>query len=132
MKWRTFSMFSAIAAAGLFVLGCSSSQPPVPQQAAVKAQAPAPQQPPPITVTDVKMTAPTTDGAPYRVEGAISPQGPAGPADVTFRLRNRATGEVVQTGGQVQLTPGVVLVAVGEIQAPRADYTPEVEVKPLR
>lgn len=120
-------MFGAIAAAGLFVLSCSSTQPPVPQQAAVKAQAPAPQ-PPTVTVTDVKMTAPTTSGTPYRVEGAISPQGPAGPADVTFRLRNTATGEIVQTGGQVQLTPGVVLVAVGEIQAPQADYTPEVEV----
>jgi hypothetical protein len=103
------------------LMGCSEAQPSGPQQPLAKPQ-------PSVVVSEVRMIEPRGEGEPYRVEATIQHETSGGPAGITFRLRNRASGENPQMPGRVQLTPGVALVAVGEIQAPRGDYTPEVEV----
>lgn len=125
MRQASVRLFCLIlVVVGLVALGCSGPPAPAPQ-----AQVPATKAQPPVIVSNVRLTAPTTDDAPYRIEATISHNTPGGPAGISFRLRNRASGEIIQSNGQVQLAPGVALVAVGEVQAPRADYQPEVEVQ---
>jgi len=92
------------------------------------ADAPAPTQSTPVLVTNTRLVEPNVDGNPYRLEATLRRDGPAGTVNVTFRLRNRATGERVERSSAVELQPGMALVVVAEFQAPQADYAPEVEV----
>ncbi len=73
--------------------------------------------------------APGQVGGAYRIEATINHTTSGGPADITFRLRNKTTSEIIESSGGVNLTPGVALAAVAELRAPEGDYTPEVEVK---
>ena len=111
---------SLIAVAGLLTIGCS--EPPPAQPAASKP-------PPVVSVTDVRMVAPKKQGDPYRVEAALHHRTPGGPANVTISLRNRVGGESPEMSDRVELEPGVVVVAVAEVQAPEGNYTPEVQVQ---
>src|SRR5919197_3229189 len=121
-----FSLTVAIVVAAFWLLNCSRPQPTVskvppsgPEPSATGAAPSGPQSS--VSVSDVKVIQPSNEGGPYRVEATLIPNGPGGTAGITFRLRNRASGEVVQMAGQVQLRPGVAVVAVAEIEAPRAD-----------
>jgi hypothetical protein len=82
----------------------------------------------PVTVSDTRLIEPNRDGDPYRLETTLRRDGPAGVVNITFRLRNRATGDRVERTSPVELQPGQALVVVAELPAPRADYAPEVEV----
>jgi hypothetical protein len=115
-------IFMATMFAAFTTFGCSTVQPP-----AAQVQSPTP--PPTVTVTGIQVTPPAQDGGAYRIEATINHTTPGGPADITFRLRNRTTSEIIESSGRVNLTPGVALAAVAELRAPQADYTPEVEVK---
>jgi hypothetical protein len=111
---------SPIPIAALLIIGCS--QPPTGQLVASKP-------PPVLSVTEVRMVAPQKQGDPYRVQATLHHQTAGGPANVTFRLRNRVGGDSPETSGRVELTPGTVLVATAEVQAPAGNYTPEVQVQ---
>jgi hypothetical protein len=93
------------------------------------ASTPAPTVSEPVSVTEIRLVEPTVGGDAYRLEATLRRSGPAGVVDVTFRLRNRATGAIFERAAPVQVQPEVALVVVTEISAPRADYAPEVEVK---
>jgi hypothetical protein len=80
-------------------------------------------------VTQVRVIEPGSEGAPYRVEAVVSPEGASGPIDVAIGLRNKATGEVTRMSGQVTLTPGTALVVVAPIHVPRGDYEPQVDLR---
>jgi hypothetical protein len=96
-------------------------------------QAPVAEPNAPVSVTEIRLAEPSTDGDPYRLQATLRRDGPGGVVDVTFRLRNTTTGERVERASSVELQPAMALVAVAEISAPRADYAPEVEVKsPVR
>ena len=82
-----------------------------------------------IVVQDVQLEAPSAPGDRYRIRAELHHGSTGGQASITFRLRNNAGGQSPELKGAVQLTPGVVLVTVGEIAAPPGDYTPEVEVE---
>jgi hypothetical protein len=82
-----------------------------------------------VSVADIQLAEPSKDGEAYRLQATLNRDGPPGVVDVAFRLRNRTTGERIEQSGSVELEPGVALVVVAEMTAPRADYTPEVEVK---
>ena len=111
MKLRALIILGlALATIGLGVLSCSKSRESA-------------------RVTEVHMEEPGSEDAPYRILATIEPSGSGGPVTVTLRLRDKNSGEVVQRDAQVQLQPGVVLVVVGEIPAPRGDYEPEAEVQ---
>jgi hypothetical protein len=83
----------------------------------------------PVSVTEIRLVEPSREGDPYRLEATLRRDGPAGGVDVTFRLRNRTTGERIERAGLVEVQPAVALVVVAELAAPRADYTPEVEAR---
>jgi len=115
-----------VALAGLLIGAWLQSRfSPVPST----VEAPATRVNAPVSVTEVRLAEPSRDGGPYRLEAALRRDGPAGAIDVMFRLRNKSTGERIERAGQVELQPNVALVVVAEIDAPRADYSPEVEVK---
>ena len=83
----------------------------------------------PLTVTEVRLADPApVDGA-YRVEASIRLDSGSGPALVTFRLRDRASGQLFETTGQLELRPGIVFVAVANVTAPPGDYEPEAVVR---
>ena len=111
---------ATLAALGSF--GCSPVQSPAGQ-----LQAPTP--PPTVAVSGIHAHAPGQVGGAYRIEATINHTTSGGPADITFRLRNKTTSEIIESSGGVNLTPGVALAAVAELRAPEGDYTPEVEVK---
>jgi hypothetical protein len=106
-----------VAAHGCTLLPASS-----PQAASGRPQ-------PTIRISDLKLVAPARDGEPYRIEAVINHETSGGRAGITFRLRNKATVETYQTSTQVSLRPAVAVVAIGRVEAPRADYAPEVELK---
>ena len=93
------------------------------QQPARPAQKPRP----PISVAEVKADPEPTEGA-YRLQATIRNDTPGGPALVTFRLRDRASGLLFAVTGQVDLRPGEILVAVASLTAPPGDYEPEAVV----
>ena len=83
----------------------------------------------PVSVTEIRLAEPNRESDPYRLEATLRRDGPAAGVDVTFRLRNKATGERIERTGLVEVQPGVALVVVAELSAPRADYAPEVEAR---
>ena len=92
-------------------------------------QTPLPTSQPTVTVTGVQVTPPGRAGEPYRIQATINHTTSGGPADITFRLRNKTTSEIIESSGRVNLTPGVALAAVADLRAPDGDYSPEVEVQ---
>ena len=73
--------------------------------------------------------APEQPGQPYRVVAAIRNTGPGhGEVQVTFRLRDRATGQTYQHIDRAQLEPGSLIQVVAEIPALPGDYEPSVQV----
>jgi hypothetical protein len=110
----------------LTAIGCTLLPASSPQAAAGRPQ-------PIIRISDLKLVAPERDGEPYRIEALINHVTSGGRAGITFRLRNKATEETYQTSTQMSLRPAVAVVAIGRVEAPRADYAPEVELQyPLR
>jgi hypothetical protein len=81
-------------------------------------------------VGDVRLAAPSEEGAPYRLEATVHNRWRGhGQVVVTFRLRDPATGKTVQSEEQVVLSGGETTLVTTEILAPRAAYTSEVEVE---
>jgi hypothetical protein len=102
-------LFAALAAAVLWVSNCSGPRP---------------------SVLDVQVTEPEMPDQPYRVEATVQNTGSGqGQANVTFRLRDTATGQSFQDERQVQLDARETAHVVAEIQAPTGSYEPEVEVE---
>jgi hypothetical protein len=56
--------------------------------------------------------------------------GPEQTVDAVFRLRNTASGQRISATAPVQVRSGVALVTVLDIQAPLANYSPELEILP--
>jgi hypothetical protein len=80
------------------------------------------------TVTAVQMQPPTAPGAPYQIQATVQNNGLGhGEAQLTFRLRNPATGASVQEERNVSLDNGETTVVVASLNAPQASYVPEVE-----
>lgn len=93
--------------AGLWVANCSGPRP---------------------SVADVQVTAPRAEGEPYLVGALIRNEGRGhGEVKVSFRLRDRASGQTVEQGAKVDLEDGETTRLVVEIQAPPGDYAPMVE-----
>jgi hypothetical protein len=90
---------------------------------------PTPKPSPQLTVAEVRLADPDPKSGAYRVQATIRHQTSGGPALITFRLRDRATGQLYETTGQVDLRPGVALVAVATVPAPPGDYQPEAVVR---
>jgi hypothetical protein len=112
-----------IGTIGLGLLsGCAT---PFGQQHASPAPKPTPQ----LTVTDVRLAEPEPQDGVYRLEATIQHATSGGPALVTFRLRDRATGRLVETTGQVQLRRGEELVVRASVTAPPGDYEPVAIVR---
>ena len=110
MKARAFGILGvAVAIAALWVMNCSGPQP---------------------SVTNVRMIEPRAEATPYRVEATIHNKGNGqGQVAVTVRLRDRASDQTIQEDRKAVLKAGETTLVVVEMQAPRGDYTPEVEVE---
>jgi hypothetical protein len=79
-------------------------------------------------VVDVRLVAPRAEATPYRVEATIENRGQgSGDAQVTFRLRDAATGLTRQQEQRIALDRGERALVSAEIDAPPATYTPAVE-----
>jgi hypothetical protein len=115
-----------VGAAGL-IIGAWLQSRMQPVVSVVGPQTSTPSQP--VSVADVRLVEPATNGDNYRIEATLTRDGPPGMVDVAFALRNRTSGQRTERSGTVELKPGIALVVVAEIAAPRADYSPEVEVK---
>jgi hypothetical protein len=116
----------AVTIFGSTAVGCTSLPITAPRASAARP-------PPALRVSDLKLVTPAQDGQPYRIEALINHETAGGRAAVTFRLRHRATTESHLISFQLELSPGVAVVAVGRLQAPRGDYAPEVELRyPVR
>ena len=73
--------------------------------------------------------APDQPGQPYRVAADLRNTGPGhGEVQVTFLLRDRATGQTYQHVDRVQLEPGSVIHLVAVIPATPGDYEPSLQV----
>lgn len=109
MKWQLlFVPVFVLALAVLWVVGCSG---------------------PRLEVTDTRLTAPTSEGAPYCLEATIKNQGWGhGQVNVTVRLRDKATGQTVQDDRKAELRPNETTRVAIELIAPPGAYEPEVEV----
>jgi hypothetical protein len=84
---------------------------------------------PRATVNDVRLIAPATDGAPYRVEATIANTGGGhGELAVTVRLRDEQTGRTVETERKVELEEHETTLLIADLPAPAGSYTPTVEV----
>ncbi|HEY1293072.1 MAG TPA: hypothetical protein VGJ60_08340 [Chloroflexota bacterium] len=76
------------------------------------------------------LRAPAQPGQPYRIEAVVANPGPGqGQVQVTFRLRDLATGLAYQSQEQADLEPGEQVRVVTDIAAPDGNYQPEVEVR---
>jgi hypothetical protein len=82
-----------------------------------------------VIVSNVRLSDVQREAGGYRLEAVLSGASSPGPADVILRLRDKQSGEIVQTRRQINLDPGAALTIVIEMQAPRGEYTPEVEVQ---
>jgi hypothetical protein len=81
-------------------------------------------------VGDVRLTAPTGEGSPYRLETTVHNRGPGhGQVVVTFRLRDPATGRTVQSEERIVLDRGETSLVTTEILAPPAAYESEAEAE---
>jgi hypothetical protein len=81
-------------------------------------------------VADVRVAAPAGEGEPYRVAAVVRNEGWGhGQVRVTFRLRDRASGQAFQEEAEAQLEAGEVALVVAEIDAPPGDYEPAVEAE---
>jgi hypothetical protein len=79
-------------------------------------------------VTSVRLVVPSGTATPYRVEATIENRGQGGgEAQVVFRLHDAATGRTVQDEKKVAFERGETALAIAEIPAPPATYTPSVE-----
>ncbi|MFN8534830.1 MAG: hypothetical protein U0556_14935 [Dehalococcoidia bacterium] len=102
-------VLSLVAAALLWVVNCSGPRP---------------------EVRDVRLQAPESDGAPYRIEVEIAnPWRGHGQAAVTIRLIDTDRGLTVIEQRKIALEPDEQTVLVAEIAAPPGRYTPQVEVR---
>ncbi|MBI4499172.1 MAG: hypothetical protein HY689_14880 [Chloroflexi bacterium] len=80
-------------------------------------------------VTEVRLIAPRSAGAPYRVAATIRNAGRGhGEVKVLFRLQDRAGTHTVQQDHRVTLAAYETTIVAAEVMAPPGDYTPEVEV----
>jgi hypothetical protein len=111
VSWSTIGTAVAVCAAlALWVARCSGPQPEV--------------------VGSASVTPPAQPGQPYVVAATVVNHGPGhGQVEVTFRLKDAATGQVYQRQEQVNLEPGEQSRVVGSIAAPEGSYAPEVEVQ---
>jgi hypothetical protein len=82
-----------------------------------------------VSVSDVKLTEPSMEGDPHRMEATLSRSQPGPPVDVIFRLRNKASGQRRERRVSVELQPNTALVVVAEISLPRGDYDLEAEAR---
>jgi hypothetical protein len=107
MKGRILATLAAtIAAVALWVVNCSGPAP---------------------VVTGVRVDEPVGQGTPYRIEATIHNRGVGhGQVSVSVRLRDRASGWIVEKEEQVTLDRGETAVIVAELQAPPGQYAPEV------
>ena len=79
-------------------------------------------------VAEMRLIEPRAEATPYRIEATIRNRGMGqGDAQVVFRLRDATTGRTVQREERVALEKDEEVLAIGEIAAPRAAYTPAVE-----
>jgi len=84
---------------------------------------------PRASVRDVRLIEPASDGAPYRVEATIAnTSGGQGEVAVTVRLRDQQTGRTVEADRKLDLEEHETTLLVADLPAPRATYTPSVEV----
>jgi hypothetical protein len=90
-----------------------------------QANPPAPQRS--VSITDVHVVPPPSEGDPYRVEATLH-AGSRVPVNLTFRLRSQRSGEIAadQVSTRVTVEPGSAMVLVAEIQASPDDYAPEI------
>lgn len=78
---------------------------------------------------ETRLVEPADEGDSYRIEALVLNPGPGhGEVSLTFRLRG-LSGETLQDEQQVSLEPGERALVVAEINAPRARYQPEVELR---
>jgi|RhiMethySRZTD1v2_1073278.scaffolds.fasta_scaffold400892_2 hypothetical protein len=81
-------------------------------------------------VRDVQLLAPTTDGAPYRVQATVANTGRGqGEVTVIVRLRDQQTGRTIETDRQVELEEHETTLVIADMPAPPGTYTPTVEVE---
>jgi hypothetical protein len=86
--------------------------------------------PQPVIVGAPSVTPPTQAGQPYQVASTVANHGTGhGQVEVTFRLKNAATGEVYQRQEQVVLEADEQARVVANIPAPEGSYEPDVEVE---
>jgi hypothetical protein len=76
------------------------------------------------------VVAPEQPGQPYRVEASIRNTGPGhGEVEVTFSLRDTATGQIYQQIEHAQLEPHSLIRLAVEMPAAPGNYAPSVQVK---
>ena len=125
-RWSALGLGIAVTIFGSTVIGCARLPAWTPQTTPARPQ-------PTLRISDLKVVAPVREGEPYRIQALINHETSGGRAGITFRLRNKVSVESYETTTQLALRPGVAVVAIGQIQAPCADYVPEVELQyPLR
>ena len=79
-------------------------------------------------VSDVRLIAPQSDGAPYRVEATIRNTSRGhGEVAVTVRLREEQTGRSIETDRKVDLDPHETTLLVADVAAPPGNYAPDVQ-----
>ena len=79
-------------------------------------------------VSDVRLVSPAGEGAPYRVEALVRNTGRGhGEVVVEVRLRDTASGAVMQKEEQVTLDAGETARVISDVPAPPGSYTPEVQ-----
>lgn len=107
VRWVIPLLFIA-AVAALWVVNCSGPRP---------------------AVGAVRVVAPSTPGAPYRISALVRNDGSGhGQVQVTFRLRNRQTNRVYQQTESITLKADETVTAVAEFNAPAGEYVPTVDV----
>lgn len=77
---------------------------------------------------NLRVQPPQSQGDAYHLSATIENTGPGhGMVQVTFRLRDQATGKTYQSQDTVTLQGGEITVATADIDAPLGHYSPEVE-----